>query len=105
MACFRSLDGVSKGAEVCSCCANLGAPPVAINRRDMLPRIVTTNVVTRDRILKQSQGTVHMSIFVWTVDHVREMKTLVHSGVDGIITNRPRALWRILRQSRRGRRR
>ena len=39
-----------------------------------------------------------LSVYAWTVDDEAEMHRLVHTGVNGIVTNRPGALAEILRQ-------
>jgi glycerophosphoryl diester phosphodiesterase len=38
-----------------------------------------------------------MKVFVWTVDDEAEMRSLVGAGVDGIMTDRPDVLARVLR--------
>ncbi len=87
------LEGISPpcGPSATGCCASLGAPPVAINRRSALRHAVRANVRRRDREAP------HVSIFVWTIDDKADMLSLVKAGVDGIITNKPWVLAGLLR--------
>ncbi|MEW6583619.1 MAG: glycerophosphodiester phosphodiesterase family protein [Actinomycetota bacterium] len=39
-----------------------------------------------------------LAVYAWTVDDEAEMRRLIHTGVNGIVTNRPAALARVLRQ-------
>lgn len=82
-----SYGGVIKANEGCGCCVNLGAPPVAINRRSALKTAVRMNVGNRDEHFHCSGK--RLNVFVWTIDDPNEMKWLLRSGIDGIITNKP----------------
>jgi glycerophosphoryl diester phosphodiesterase len=51
--------------------------------------LVSVEIV--DRLHRRGLG-----VFAWTVDDEDEMRRLIHTGVNGIVTNRPEALARVI---------
>lgn len=77
-------------AALCGCCANLGRPLLGTNRWMSLQKLVNFNVAQRNWQVQKSSY--YVNVFVWTIDDPQQMDWLIQSGVDGIITNRPRTL-------------
>ena len=85
---------------VCGCCANIGRPLLAFNKWSGLQKLVNFNVAERNLVSKREGN--YVSIYVWTIDDPVHMEWLISSGVDGIITNNPKALVeQIVRKRRR----
>ncbi len=55
-----------------------------------LQKLVNFNVDERNWLAKRWDK--YVQIFVWTIDEPHQMEWLIHSGVDGIITNYPQLL-------------
>ncbi|TRY72321.1 hypothetical protein TCAL_14871 [Tigriopus californicus] len=81
---FNAIPG---GVASCGTSVNLGAPPIALNRWDSIQRMTRFNVEQRNKLFHQTGN--YIKIFVWTIDSEQELKWLLYSGVDGIITNKP----------------
>ena len=75
---------------VCGCCANIGRPILAFNKWSGLQKLVNFNVAQRNLVSRRDGN--YVSIYVWTIDEPIHMEWLISSGVDGIITNNPKAL-------------
>ncbi len=50
-------------------------------------------ITPRERALTAAAG---LRLYAWTVDDEAQMRRLLHLGVDGIITNHPARLWRLM---------
>lgn len=55
-----------------------------------LQKLVNFNVAQRNWEVQKSSY--YVNVFVWTIDDPQQMAWLLQSGVDGIITNRPKLL-------------
>lgn len=94
------MDYISGEQMVCGCCANIGRPLLAFNKWSGLQKLVNFNVAERNLVSKREGN--YVSIYVWTIDDPVHMEWLISSGVDGIITNNPKALAeQIVRKRRR----
>ncbi len=80
---FRGKDLYQAGASIEEM-KKIGADVIAVNKELLIPALVQE---AHERGLK---------VEVWTVDAEEEMKKFVTMGVDGIITNRPDVLKRVL---------
>jgi len=92
---LKSLVTTSTDKKICGCCVNLGKPIIGSNKWTSLQKIVNYNVAQRN-VLSKKFGSYH-GIFVWTIDDPQQMKWLISSGIDGIITNQPKKLVQLVR--------
>ena len=65
-------------------------PPLAINAWQGLKNIVRYNIRWRNLHYRATGSYIY--VYVWTIDDPNQMKWLIKTGVDGIITNKPHML-------------
>jgi glycerophosphoryl diester phosphodiesterase len=63
---------------------------------DLPHRMEGTDIVVVDRRTVEYLHEQGMAVFVWTVDEEADMRDLLQSGVDGVMTDRPDVLARVL---------
>ncbi len=78
--------------------ASVGRPTAL----DIAPWATYRQIIAHDRQQMQSGADFPQELFAWTINHRREMRCLIKMGVDGIITDRPAVLAKLLRSSRIG---
>lgn len=73
-------------------------PPLAINAWQGLKNIVRYNIRWRNSHFRATGSYIY--VYVWTIDDSNQMKWLIKTGVDGIITNRPNMLENVFNNMR-----
>ena len=73
---------------------------MALNVDGAFRRAVSSSVrrARKLRDASQEEAEDKISVFVWTVDDRKEMTWLARSGVDGVITNRPDILSKVVKK-------
>jgi len=70
-------------------------PPESAHVALQVPRTFGDTVIVDERFV-QAAHAAGVAVHVWTIDDEDEMSMLVDLGVDGVMTDRPRALERVL---------